>query len=601
MMSPADKISVKKSPQPLRQMPEAKLDFSRPEAPVSTAFDDIYFSVDNGLAETQDVFLKACGLPERFGGRTEFTIAELGFGSGLNFLAAWQLWKAHRPSPAAQLTFISVEGFPLSTDQLQSALSQWTQLRAEADALIAAWPGRTPGQHVLHFTDGVTLILCHDAVLPALDGLNCAANCWFLDGFSPAKNPDMWSEAVLQRVHDLCAPDCHVGTFTVAGSVRRGLIAAGFDVSKQPGFGRKRERLQAIKPGQLSPHSPSTHAPIIIGSGIAGASIARSFLLRGIAAIIISAGDARSASANPAAIVKPRLDLQDRAQSRFFLSAYLYAQAAYDGDGVLMRGVAHCAKTQAEEARFEKLGVQHALPIEHLTYLTAERLTKKTGLTHKFGGLWFDCAPIIDPTLIRERFMHGAKRIDASAARIERSGALWHVYDEGEALLAKSDQLILTAGAQAAKLYPALTDHIRYQGGQVTWGKAGAGILKAPLTYGGYGLPLGDDVLLGATHYRLAGRDPYAASEMDDQKNIEGFIAAGGFTVSADHARASVRVTTANTLPRLVTPEPGLTIMTGLGGRGFVYAPLLGEQAVRRASQAADVLTRDAAQIFGAM
>lgn len=580
---------IARTPKNLTAMPKALLDASRPAAPVSTAFDDIYFSVDNGLAETHNVFLKACGLPERFKGRERFTVAELGFGSGLNFLALWKMWKAHRPSPNARLHFVSVEGYPLSREQLIEALAQWGELAQEATALIAAWPGRTPGHHIIDFENGgVRLMLCHDQVLPALNNLTLSADCWFLDGFTPSKNPDMWSQAVMQRVYDLSADGCKVGTFTVAGSVRRALAAARFEVSKQPGFGRKRERLEAIKP-----HAPSkpisvdgntTEPPIIIGAGIAGASLARSFLMRGVAPTLIDSPNDDAASANPIAIVKPRLDLQDRPESRFFLSAYLYAQAVYSGDGLLRRGVAHMAKSEAEQIRFKKLAQCAALPPEHLDYLSPEALSRKTGLPHDYAGLWYERAPIIDPVAICARFTNGAKRISAAVKTLRRQDDHWQVVGQDGAEIAQSHHVYLAAGASAAALYPQLSETVRYKRGQITWasteGNTDSSSLSAPLTYGGYAVPFGEQIILGATHTPRNIEAPCAVTERDDQANIGAFIAAGGYAATAQGARASVRVTTANTLPRLMSPEPGLTVITGLGGRGFAFAPLLAEQAV---------------------
>ena len=593
-----------RTPKNLTAMPKALLDASRPEAPVSTAFDDIYFSFDNGLAETHNVFLKACGLPERFEGRDMFTVAELGFGSGLNFLALWKMWKTHRPSPNARLHFVSVEGYPLSREQLTEALAQWGELEDEANALIAAWPSRTPGQHIIDFEEsGVRLMLCHDQVLPALNNLTLSADCWFLDGFTPSKNPDMWSEAVMQRVYDLSAGGCKVGTFTVAGSVRRALAAAGFEVSKQPGFGRKRERLEAIKPQApskpISVGSHTTEPPIIIGAGIAGASLARSFLMRAVTPIIIDSPNNDAASANPVAIVKPRLDLQDRPESRFFLAAYLYAQAVYSGDGLLRRGAAHMAKSEAEQIRFEKLVQCAALPPEHLDYLSPEALTRKTGLAHDYAGLWFDRAPIIDPVKICARFTNGAETISATVKTLRRNDDHWQVIGQDGEVIAQSRHVYLTAGAGTAALYPQLSDTVRYKRGQITLakeeGNSDSGSFLAPLTYGGYAVPHGEQIILGATHTPRNAPAPNAVTEHEDQANIDAFIAAGGFPVTAQGARASVRVTTANTLPKLMSPEPGLTVITGLGGRGFAFAPLLAEQAVCAHIKAPHPVTTNAA------
>ena len=189
-------------PPTLTLCPAPNLDWSRPAAPASHKFGDIYFSVEGGLEETRAVYLKACSLPERWREpkfeRQPFVIGELGFGTGLNFLAVWQMWKAHCKT-GQRLHFVSIEKFPLSKQDLETALSHWPELSREAQALLSVWPGRVRGTHVLHL-GSVTLTLCHDDVQDALAGLSMQADAWFLDGFSPAKNPAMWSEDVMRHV-----------------------------------------------------------------------------------------------------------------------------------------------------------------------------------------------------------------------------------------------------------------------------------------------------------------------------------------------------------------------------------------------------------------
>ncbi|MEE9347568.1 MAG: tRNA (5-methylaminomethyl-2-thiouridine)(34)-methyltransferase MnmD [Robiginitomaculum sp.] len=573
----------KPAPRPLIASPPARLDFSRDSGPVSLDFDDIYYSVDDGLEEARDVFLKACGLPARWQGRERFTIGELGFGSGLNFLAVWELWREYRPSPTARLHFVSVEGFPLSKDELTRALAPWDALSELSALLIEKWPGRVLGQHRLELDDGVVLTLCHDAVDGALANLTMRADSWFLDGFSPAKNADMWSEAVFSRIYDLSAAGAMVGTFTVAGFVRRGLAAAGFDVSKQPGFGRKRERLEAVKAGETAPPMPKPN-PVVIGSGIAGASLARSFALRGVIPVIIDAEDGTAASGNLAAIVKPRLDLQDRPESRFYLAAYLYAQAAYEGH-TLSRGVAHLAKSESEAGRFVKMAKQGALPLSHMRWLGAAQMQDRSGLENEFGGLWFDRAPVINPAGITGAWTCAARRITGRVTALKFENDMWNVYGADNALLASGSDIYVCAGADIERLLPGIS--VRYTRGQVTRARISSGDnpLKCAVNYGGYAISLGPknlgNFLLGATHGWLDWEKAYALREADEASNMDGFKRVSGCDVEAFGGRASVRVTTVDTLP-IFGPvgRNGLHVMTGLSGRGFVYAPLLAEQMV---------------------
>ena len=271
------------SPKPLTATPKPKLDWGREGTPSSTEYDDIYFSVDGGLEETKAVFLQGCGLPQAWKNKQVFTIGELGFGSGLNFLAAWELW-TQTANPSQQLHFISIEAYPWTSEDLQKALTHWPTLEAYAAPLIEQWPGQVKGVHRLHFGN-VHLTLFHMPIDEALSTMDAQIDAWFLDGFSPSKNPDMWSEDVFNALAKHSAPNAKLATFTVAGHVRRGLGNASFDVEKKPGFGRKRERLEATlkdsKPLEIT--TPYTDKPpVIIGGGIAGASIARAYQRRGI-------------------------------------------------------------------------------------------------------------------------------------------------------------------------------------------------------------------------------------------------------------------------------------------------------------------------------
>ena len=234
------------APQPLTRTPAPKLDFSRPGTPAATDFDDIYFSVDGGLEETRAVFLEGCGLPEGWADRDVYTVAELGFGSGLNFLATLRAWKdsAPRRKPGSRLHFISIEGYPFDREALGQALQHFPELGGLSAPLIESWPGPVKGFHRRHFGD-VTLTLVQDDVLSALTALDMKADAWFLDGFSPAKNPELWGEDLMAEVARHTAPGGTAATYTAAGFVRRGLEAAGFTVTRIPGYGRKRHMTKA--------------------------------------------------------------------------------------------------------------------------------------------------------------------------------------------------------------------------------------------------------------------------------------------------------------------------------------------------------------------
>jgi len=204
----------------------------------SQEFDDVYFSAEDGLAETRHVFLDGNGLPGAFAGHDVFVVGETGFGTGLNFLAVWDLFlKAGRAGQT--LHFISVEKFPLSKVQIDEAMAHWPELDGLRSQLVDVYPDAPGGVFEYNF-ENVTLTLYFGDVVDGFAACNICVDAWFLDGFRPSSNPEMWSDAVFAQVARLSREGASFATFTSAGFVRRGLSAVGFDVSKVPGFGRKR-------------------------------------------------------------------------------------------------------------------------------------------------------------------------------------------------------------------------------------------------------------------------------------------------------------------------------------------------------------------------
>lgn len=537
------------APRPLTLCPPPNLDWSRPGTPAAPDFGDIYFSTDGGLDETRTVFLGGCGLPEGWQEAECFTIAELGFGSGLNFLAAWQLWERTKPKNG-RLHFVSIEKFPFDKDSLSQALSAWPELAEKASALLMQWPGRVRGLHRLHFGD-VSLTLVHDDIEPALESINMRADAWFLDGFSPSKNPDMWSADVMNKLASLSAAGARLASFTVAGSVRRALTDAGFDVERKEGFGRKRHRLEAYLPGPERGLSKNDYPqPVIIGTGIGGLSLAQGFLRRGIVPKVIEDPDHIAASGNAAALIKPRFDLQDRPESRFFLSSYLYALEFYRGF-ILTQGVEHRGKNEKEKARHQKLLSQKPLSDGHIT-------------ESKNGALFLPQALVIDPLRFQQSIL---SNVDYEAKKLEE-------LPDGRS------PVFLAAGYGIRALLPDWP--LRYSRGQLSWTHSHSQFHGA-VSYGGYALNVKDELLIGATHDRLVpDENPFDLKHEDDRKNLEQFETHLGLkpNPSETPSRASVRVTTSDTLPAIGKTRTGIRVLTGLGSRGFVFAPLLAEAII---------------------
>lgn len=226
--------------QPVVRAPE--LEWTDNLTPVSTVFADPYYAREDGRAEARDVFVRGNGLPERWADKSSFSIGELGFGTGLNFLETWRLWTEVAPRNA-RLNFISFELWPLEAEQIATAISPWPDLAEPRASLLANWHISLGAQRVLD-TNGVTLTVVVGDARTELARWNGVVDAWYLDGFSPASNPELWEAGLMRDVFERTAPGGTFSTYTSAGWVRRNLVAAGFEVAKVPGHGRKRERLQ---------------------------------------------------------------------------------------------------------------------------------------------------------------------------------------------------------------------------------------------------------------------------------------------------------------------------------------------------------------------
>ena len=224
--------------------------------PHSNLFDDHYYSLVDGLEESRHVFIQGNNLIERWqklAKQQSFSIMETGFGSGLNFLATWQVWNSLKLNKTNKLHYISIEAFPMNSAQLEKSLANWkSSLSAFTKQLLEKYPPLKSGSHQLLFeNDNLVLTLVFADVrkiMPSYesksDGL---VDAWYLDGFAPSKNPEMWQDNLYTEMYRLSKQQATVATYTVAGIVRRGLTRAGFSIGRKKGFGTKREMLTAIK------------------------------------------------------------------------------------------------------------------------------------------------------------------------------------------------------------------------------------------------------------------------------------------------------------------------------------------------------------------
>lgn len=337
----------------------------RDHTPESTEYGDIYFSTDNGLAETRYVFLEHNQLEQRWKNLDPhtngcFVIAETGFGTGLNFLACCELWEKTAP-PNWQLHFISVEKHPLYACDLQQALQAWPELKPYSQQLITLYPHLMPGHHLLNFNNNIQLQLIFDDVIngfkscllsnnPLGKTLGYKIDAWILDGFSPSTNPDMWQNELFSIMAMLSDKNTSFATFTAAAIVKNGLKDNGFDWYKAKGFGRKRDMIYGSFSGHnteklLTERGKNNEAKaawqvnqvkkpktaIVIGGGLAGSSTAYALARKGIKVKLLEKHHelAGEASGNPSGMLYLKPSPHGGLLNRFNIQCYLFAVRFY--------------------------------------------------------------------------------------------------------------------------------------------------------------------------------------------------------------------------------------------------------------------------------
>lgn len=572
------------------------------DGPRSACYDDIYFTTE-GLAESREVFLKGCGLPQAWAGRSHVCVAELGFGTGLNIAALLHLWRHARP-PGARLSIFSVEAHLMGRAEAARALAGWRGELGEAvDALLDVWPEPRTGlvRRDLRAFDA-TLDLYLGEVGEALRRWSGPADTWFLDGFAPSRNPQMWRPEVLAAVGQLSAPGARLASFTVAGSVRRGLAEAGFELAKRPGFGAKRERLEGWRPGP-APAPSGPRRALVIGAGIAGAALARAYGRRGFVCTVIDAtGAGAGASGNPAALVTPRLDAGLGPTAELHAAAFARAADLYrreTPDAVITEGALQLGRTDRDAERFGRLAGWDGFAPEALRPADRREAAGALDEDGAAASLWITDALVVEPAAVLAAWLRSAAVLQARVARVAREDGLWACYDAEDRRLAEAEVLALCAGAEAGALLPGLD--LQPVRGQLEF-TAEPLFTGAAAAWGAYAIPLrGGGVLFGASHGRgdadralrpaetaanweaLAERRPRLAERMR------------ALPPGRLKARAAVRAATRDHLPLAGTTAAGVQVLAGLGGRGFTLAPLLAEHLAAQATGAPSPLPIDLA------
>lgn len=635
--------------------------------PISSQFDDVYFSKNSGIDETRCVFLQHNGLPERWRqleNNAVFTIAETGFGTGLNFLAAWQMWRDHAPANAA-LHFISVEKFPLNRGDLSRALQLWPELSDLATTLLEQYPPvDARGQHRLNFgavhltliyadaVDGFSQLLPIGKPGPLIRSLAAArfspytnenedvhlneglVDAWFLDGFAPAKNPDLWTSDLFKVMARLSHSGTTFSTFTAAGLVKRGLTEAGFSVNKVPGYGTKRDMLcghfVAAKTGAetgrpdsswhlLDPIGRPPEKVCVIGAGLAGCTTAWMLAQKGLTVTLIEQfTPGAGASGNPVGILYSRLSHRTGTLADFNLSAYLHACRFYHNNGLFAQhgeacGVLQLPEQMEHQAQLRQIASVFERSPELLHWLDAEQAAALAGVPLRTGALWFPQAGWLDPpALCRSLSQHSNIRLITGTPVTELNyfNRQWQLNDASGSCIDTGPAVVI-ACAYSAKRF-AQTAHLPLKKirGQISFAAATSESqsLKTVLCGDGYIAPARNGRHCAGASFVMKTEDETLSWDEHRQNLKNAAVLSSAFAglevADLQEGRVSFRCTTPDYLP-LIGPvadaekmlqrfaslrqnaktvidqsgvyHPGLFVNLGHGSRGLTYTPICAE------------------------
>lgn len=619
------------------ELPHAQLDWDDQGRPRSRVFDDVYFSSESGLDETRHVFIEQNRLRERFAALSageRFVIGETGFGTGLNFLCAWQLFQQQAPV-GARLHFVSVEKYPLSPTDLQRALALWPELASLTQALLKQYVAVHSGfQRIVLQGGRVTLTLLIGDALEQLPQLDAHIDAWFLDGFAPAKNPDMWTPELFAELARLAAPGSTISTFTSTGWVRRQLNAAGFKMKRTPGIGHKWEVLrgeflgwpeEAPAPAKNKPWfarpTPQAKTALVIGAGLAGCASAASLAARGWQVQLLERHGqlAQEASGNPQGVLYLKLSAHGTALSQMILSGFGYTrrqlehlQRGLDWDAC---GVLQLAFNAKEGERQAQLAA--AFPSDLLHVLDQAQAQTRAGIGLDHGGLFYPEGGWVHPPALCQwqanhpqiqRLMHH------DVLELRRVGQQWQAWDT-ERMLASAAVVILAGAAEIKRFAASAELPLKRIRGQITHlpQTTQSQHLATVVCAEGYVAPprLGEHTLGASFDFNSTDLTPTAAEHagnLDMLRDISADLLqrlhADQLPLESLQGRAAFRCTSPDYLPivgpladqaafaqtyaalgkdaRQVPDLPcpwleGLYINSGHGSRGLITAPLSGE------------------------
>ncbi|MET3916294.1 tRNA 5-methylaminomethyl-2-thiouridine biosynthesis bifunctional protein [Variovorax sp. OAS795] len=572
--------------------------------PYSERFGDVYHTETGALAQSRHVFLGGCDLPGAWSGQPQWRILETGFGLGLNFLTAWQAWRAdaHRPR---LLHFVSVEAHPVGPEDLLRAAGAYPELAALAKELVAQWHGLLPGFHRLAFDEGrVLLTLCIGDVQAMLRTQRFEADSIFLDGFSPERNPAMWSPDTLKAVSRFARQGTGIASWTYAQGVRDVLAQNGFQLERREGLPPRRDRLAGVfapawtvrRRGPVSAHVERPGRCAVIGAGLAGAAVAASLARRGWQVTVLDAAErpAAGASGLPVGVLAPHVSPDEALLSRLTragiratwleLDRLLEEGREWRGSGVLER--------RPDGDTRVPVGWNASGPNESWPANAAQ--LADAGLPAGAPALWHARAGWVRPARLIEAWLRepGVEFLGhAPVARLSRSAGGLQLCDAADRLLAEADRVVVAAGHESGRFAPALP--LQSVRGQVAWGRMADGLALPSTPLNGDGhliahVPGDDGTLLwlaGATFDRDSTHlAPRAADTDANRARLERLHPGAAAALAPEFARGGaqtwvgVRCASGDRRP-LAGPlsEPGVWACTALGSRGLTFAALCAE------------------------
>jgi len=594
----------------------ARLQWSENGDLESLDYGDVYFQRGAGFAESDYVFLRHNNIPARFAalGAQSFGIAELGFGTGMNFLLTAARFLEHAP-PDAQLVYASIEKHPIPAEMLAQIYAQFTAQLPEAapicGEIIAQYPPMIEGFHTLLLAGGrIQLMLCFGDVADVLPQISGQFDAWYLDGFSPAKNPDMWQETLFPLIAARTKSGGTLATFSVTGHMRRALKALGFDVQKVKGFGIKWSMTAAQKTGIPTPVSAKKHIAVL-GAGVAGCGAAHALARRGHAVTLIDARDgiAQETSGNPIGILYPKITAEPSAMGALHAHGFCYTRmlcAALPVASWRASGVLHIDKDSDETLRHQKQVENNELPAEYAFH-------DADGLHQPMAGYLSPpdlCAALVSSLRV-------TRLLGRQAQTLSHDGTAWHVKDAAGNDICTADAVIIALGNHSAAMTGAEWLPLQSLRGQITYIRPTprSAEMAEVICHDGYvAPPVGGLQYIGATFQKEPVSTPDIRSE-DHAENVHKlnkFLPQLGITMDdVAGGRTGYRATTPDKLPmagaapdmaallenfadvragadtagRDIPALPNLYISTGYGAHGLSGAPLCGEMIAAMISE----------------